>query len=249
MGISIADFNDDGWQDVFIANDTEPNSLFINKGNGTFEDQALQFGVAYDDSAKAVSSMGSDANDYANDGHIGIFYNNLIGQICALFQNRGYVFRYVSPQVQLRQLSQAFSGWSAGFIDYDNDGWKDLYSANGDVDNIKANARQHDTMFRNLDGKQFQDVSADLGKDFLRAGYQRGSAFGDLNNDGFQGIVVTSLNEAPRILMNSADSGNHWLVLELIGRYSNRGTLGPKMKATTAPGRGLHHQASVSCRI
>src|SRR6266850_2295353 len=108
MGISIADFNGDGWQDVFIANDTEANSLFINKGDGTFEDQALQLGVAYDDSAKAVSSMGSDAKDYANDGRVGIFYNNLMGQIWALFQNRGDVFRYVSPQVKLRQLSQAF---------------------------------------------------------------------------------------------------------------------------------------------
>jgi hypothetical protein len=246
MGISIADFNDDGWQDVFIANDTEPNSLFINKGNGTFEDQALQFGVAYDDSAKAVSSMGSDANDYGNDGRIGIFYNNLMGQIWALFQNRGDVFRYVSPQVKLRQLSQPFSGWSTGFIDYDNDGWKDLYSANGDVDNIKPSARQHDTMFQNLDGKQFRDVSAEMGKDFLRMGYQRGAAFGDLNNDGFPDIVVTSLNEPPRILMNSADNGNHWLVLALTGRYSNRDAIGAKVKLTTASGRVLTNRVSVS---
>ncbi len=246
MGISIADFNDDGWQDVFIANDTEANSLFINKGDGTFEEQALPRGVAYDDTARAVSSMGSDAQDFDNDGRIDIFYNNLMGQIWALFQNGGDFFRYVSAQSKLRQLSAPFSGWSAGFIDYDNDGWKDLYSANGDVDNIKPTARQHDTMFENAGGGQFQDVSAAMGKDFLRTGYQRGSAFGDLNKDGFEDIVVTSLNEAPRILINSADSGNHWLVLELAGRSSNRDAIGAKVKLTTASGRVLHNHVSVS---
>jgi len=246
MGISIADFNDDGWQDVFIANDTEANSLFINRGNGTFEERALQLGVAYDDTGKAVSSMGSDANDYDNDGRVDIFYNNLMGQIWGLFQNRGDLFRYVSPQSKLTQLSAPVSGWSAGFVDYDNDSWKDLYSANGDVDNVKPNARQHDTMFGNQGGKMFQDVSEEMGRDFLRVGYQRGAAFGDLNNDGFPDLVVTSLMEPPRILINSADNGNHWLVLELIGRYSNRDAIGAKVKLTTASGRVLSNHVSTS---
>ena len=246
MGISIADFNNDGWQDVFIANDTEANSLFINKGDGTFEEQGLQLGVAYDESAKAVSSMGSDANDYNNDGRVDIFYNNLMGQFWALFQNGGDFFRYVSLQTKMRQLSAPLSGWSAGFIDFDNDGWKDIYSADGDVDNVKPNARQHDTMFRNLNGKTFEDVTPDMGQDFLRDGYQRGSAFGDLNNDGFEDIVVTSLNEPPRILINSGGNGNHWLLLELIGRYSNRDAIGAKVKLTTASGRELYNHVSVS---
>lgn len=246
MGISIADFNGDGWQDVFIANDTEANSLFINKGDGTFEDQGLQLGVAYDDSAKAVSSMGSDAKDYDNDGRVDIFYNNLIGQVWGLFRNNGDFFRYMSPQTKITSLSASLSGWSAGFIDYDNDGWQDLYSANGDVDNIKPNARQHDTMFQNTGGKEFRDVSDEMGKDFLREGFQRGAAFGDLNNDGFEDLVVTSLNEPPRILMNSADNGNHWLALALTGRWSNRDAIGAKVKLTTSSGRVLYNHVSVS---
>jgi hypothetical protein len=246
MGISIADFNDDGLPDVFIANDTEANQLFINLGNGKFEERALQLGVAYDETAKAVSSMGSDAKDFDNDGRVDIFYNCLMGQIFALFQNKGDFFRYVSPQSKVSQLSEPRSGWSTGFIDYDNDGWKDLYNANGDVDNIKPNARQHDSMFENVDGKEFCDVSEEMGKDFLRVGYQRGSAFGDLNNDGFPDIVVTSLNERPRILLNSADNGNHWLMLELVGHRSNRDAIGAKVRMTTASGRKLYNHVSVS---
>jgi hypothetical protein len=246
MGISIADFNDDGYQDVFIANDTEPNFLFINKGNGTFEEQGLPLGVAYDETAKAVSSMGSDANDYDNDGRVDIFYNNLRGQIWALFRNRGDYFEYVSPQTKLREISEHLPGWSAGFIDYDNDGWLDIYSANGDVDNNSPNARQHDTIFENEGGKQFQDVSSEMGKDFLRMGFQRGSAIGDLNNDGFEDLVVTSLNERPRILMNSGGNGNHWVTFELVGRQSNRDAIGAKVKLTTGAGRTLYNHVAIS---
>jgi enediyne biosynthesis protein E4 len=246
MGISIADFNDDGLLDVFVANDTDPNFLFINKGKGKFEESGLRVGVAYDDNAASVSSMGCDARDFDNDGKIDIFYNNLMGQVWALFRNLGDSFRYYSPASKVRKLSATFSGWSNGFIDYNNDGWKDIYSANGDVDYVAPNAKQHDSLFENIDGKQFTDVSAELGADFLHLGFQRGSAIGDLNNDGSSDLVVTSLNERPRILLNSADSGNHWLVLSLTGTYSCRDAIGAKIKVTTASGRVLYSHVSIS---
>jgi hypothetical protein len=247
MGISIADFNQDGWQDIFVANDTERNFLFLNQGDGTFKESALQYGVAYNDEGSTVSAMGCDANDYDNDGWVDVFYNNLVGLIWALFRNQqGRSFRYLSQRSQVAQLSESMSGWSNGFIDYNNDGWKDLYSANGDIDDVIVNARQHDTLFENVEGKEFRDVSQGMGKDFLFAGFQRGSAFADLNNDGFPDIVVTSLNERPRILINSADNGNHWLTLDLRGHVSNRDAIGASVMVSTPAGRTLYNRPNVS---
>ena len=246
MGISIADFNDDGWMDVFIANDTDPNSLFINNRGKSFEDVGLQMGVAYNDNAQTGSSMGSDAKDYDNDGKVDIFYNNLMGQVWGLLHNDSGGFHIASHLSRVKKLSQPYSGWSNGFIDYNNDGWKDIYSSNGDVDQVNERSPQHDTMFENVDGKTFIDVSAEMGPDFLRKGYQRGSAFGDLNNDGHMDLVVTSLNEPPRILMNSADSGNHWLSVLLIGHKSARDAIGAKVKVTLGSGRVLYNHVAIS---
>jgi enediyne biosynthesis protein E4 len=237
MGISIADFSGNGLMDVFISNDTEPNALFMNKGNGTFEERGLELGVAYNENAHVGSSMGSDAKDFNNDGKVDIFYNNLMGQIWGLLRNNGDGFDHDSYTSKVQ---------SSGFIDYNNDGWKDIYSSNGDVDQVNEKSAQHDTMFENVDGKTFVDVSEDMGKDFLHVGYQRGSAFGDLNNDGALDIVVTSLNEHPRILMNTADSGNHWLLLNLIGHKSARDAIGAQVKVTTASGRVLYNHVAVS---
>ena len=113
---------------------------------------------------------------------------------------------------KIGNLSRSLSGWSIGFIDYNNDGWKDIFSANGDVDDLKDSSRQRDSMFENVDGKTFVDSTANMGPDFSFLGYQRGSAFVDLNNDGFMDIVVTSLGERPRILINNGVVKNHWII-------------------------------------
>jgi hypothetical protein len=247
MGISIADFTGDGLMDIFIANDTEPNFLFINQGNGTFKESSLEYGVAYNEEGDSVSGMGSDAKDFDNDGKVDIIYNDLAGQVFALFKNEdGKSFSEATWLTQLGPLSRKFSGWSIGFIDYNNDGWKDIYSANGDVDNLTDASRQHDSMFENEGGKAFIDVTEKMGQDFGYTGYQRGSAFVDLNNDGFMDLVVTSLGQKPRILMNTALVKNHWIMFDLRGYKSNRDGIGATIKVTTGSGRRLYNHVTTS---
>jgi enediyne biosynthesis protein E4 len=247
MGISIADFTGNGRMDVFVANDTEPNFLFLNQGNGTFKESGLTYGVAYNDQGYTVSGMGSDAKDFDNDGWVDIIYNDLAGQVFGLFRNEGgKSFSDVTWTSKIGNLSRSLSGWSIGFVDYNNDGWKDIFSANGDVDDLKDSSRQHDSMFENVNGKTFVDSTANMGPDFSFVGYQRGSAFVDLNNDGFMDIVVTSLGERPHILINNAVVKNHWIMFQLRGHVSNRDAIGARVKVVTSSKRTLYNHVTTS---
>ncbi len=247
MGISVADYNGDGLTDIFVSNDTVRNFLFVNQGNGKFREMGVMLGAAYNEQGATVSGMGSDARDYNNDGWVDVIYNDLVGEVFGLLMNeRGEWFEDVTQRTNIFNLSRPLSGWSIGFVDYDNDGWKDIYSANGDVDDIRPISKQRDSMWANVEGRTFTDVSDSMGSDFAFVGFQRGSAFVDLNNDGFMDLVVTSLGEKPRILMNNALNGNDWITFDLRGRKSNRGGIGARIKLTTATGRTLYDHATTS---
>ena len=194
--------------------------------------------------------MGCNAKDIDNDGWVDIVYNDLSGQVFGLMKNEGgNSFGDITWPSKLGPMSSNLSGWSIGFIDYNNDGWKDIYSANGDVDNLSESSKQQGTMFATTDGKLLKDVTGEMGPDFDFNGYQRGSAFVDLNNDGFLDVVVTSPGERPRILMNNALRPNHWMMFDLRGRASNRSAIGASIKVTTASGRTLYNHVTASVRF
>jgi hypothetical protein len=246
MGLPTADFNADGFMDIFVSNDTVRNFLFLNQGNGMLREVGVSFGAAYNEHGATVSGMGSDARDYDNDGWVDIIYNDLMGEVFGLLRNEGgESFDDVTRAANVFHLSRHLSGWSIGFVDYDNDGWKDIYSANGDVDDLRPGAKQQDSMWRSEQGRRFVDAGG-MGPDFAFLGYQRGSAFTDLNNDGFMDLVVTSLGEKPRILLNNGLGRNNWLMFDLDGARSNRDGFGTAIRLTTASGRTLFNHSNTS---
>jgi enediyne biosynthesis protein E4 len=236
LGIAMNDFDRDGWPDIFVANDSVPQQLFRNRGDGTFEEVALEKGAAYDSDGRSFSGMGTDFADYDNDGWPDLFANALATQRYALFRNAKGSFDYVSDSVGVGAASMLHSGWGTGFVDYDNDGWKDLFVGQGHVmDNIQLTQPhlrylEPPLLMRNVKGK-FADVSA-FGKPLAA----RGVAFGDLNNDGWVDIVINCNNGPAVILENQRVGGNHWLTIDTIGTRSNRDGIGAQLRLVEESG-------------
>ncbi len=232
MGVTFGDFDADGRLDIFVANDTMPNFLFHNEG-GRFRDIALDAGVAYGEDGKALSSMGADFRDFDNDGRDDLFVTALSDESFPLFRNRDNHFTDASDAIGLSV--RPFTGWSTGLFDFNNDGWKDLFVAAGQVmDNEEMSSsrksRQPDLVFLNRGGRRF-DLQMLPGE-----ALHRGAAFGDFNRDGRIDAVVTRLNEAPVILWNVTEGGN-WIELRLIGTRSNRDGIGAAIHITTGAGQ------------
>ena len=227
-GVVATDINQDGYMDLFAANDTMANFLWVNRGGKKFEEIGLEAGVGYSADGMARSGMGVDAGDFDNDGLPDLVVTNLDGQNTSLYKNMGgEVFRDLNIQTGLATVTRMFSGWGTKFLDFDDDGWLDLFEVDSHPDDLidlrhrGVTYKEPLALLRNLAGTQLQNVAAQAGPVFSRDYAARGLAVGDLNNDGYPDIVFTVVNGPPCILMNNAISGNNWVGLQLKAKKSN----------------------------
>ena len=244
LGVSAADFNNDGWMDIYVGNDGMPNQLWINQKNGTFKDMAFLNGAAVNGQGNSEASMGIDAGDYDNDGDEDIFITNWLAQMNVLYQNQGNaVFEDRKAASGLGAPSLAKTGFGTAWFDFDNDSWLDLITLNGSVSMIEAQARAKDPfplkmlnqLFRNLGNGRFEDVSARGGEPFKLLDVSRGAAFGDVDNDGDEDVVVGTANGPTRLFINNIGNKNHWLGLRLIG-VGGRDMLGARVSIVRPSG-------------
>jgi hypothetical protein len=225
MGLTIADYDADGRADVFIANDNDRNLLIRNLGGGKLKEVGIEAAIAFNGDGRQISGMGADFGDFDGDGLPDIVMTGLRGETFELFRNDGKGgFEEASASSGLLTLSRPWNGWGCGFADLDNDGWLDLFIANGGLD---SNEPQPNRVLRNQNGR-FADVSAEAGADFSVSRLHRGVAFADFDNDGRIDVAVTSINEPIELWMNRSPA-QHWLQLKLQGTKSNRSALGAKV--------------------
>jgi len=243
LGVAFADYDGDGWPDVFIANDSVPESLYHNKGNGTFEEIALPSQVGLDADGRTYAGMGVDFTDYNNDGRPDLIVTDLANQRYALYQNLGDgTFDYTTYSAGLDVITLLHSGWGVKFLDYDNDGWKDLFTAQAHVLDTVAQSypnlsyKESPLLLRNGGNGRFADVSRQSGFVFQEKWAARGLACGDFDNDGKVDVVLTTNNGPIHLLKNETETKAHWISLRLQGTKSNRDGIGAMVKLTTRSG-------------
>ena len=250
LGIAFNDYDRDGWTDVLVANDSFPQQLFRNLEGKGFEELALLSGMAYDENGRTFAGMGTDFADYNNDGNPDVFINALAHQRYALFRNEGELFEYVSGPTGVSGITSMHSGWGTKFFDYDNDGMKDIFVAQGHVmDNIELTQpdltyEEPFMLMRNW-GDGFRDVSDRSGKAFSVPRAARGAAIADLDNDGFLDIAV-NCRDQQAVLLRNEGNGNHWLVLDLEGSNSNVDAMGAQVRLAGESGTEQHLMVSAA---
>jgi hypothetical protein len=252
MGVAFADFDGDGFTDVFVANDSVRNFLFRNKGNGTFEEVGLQSGVALGDDGNVIAGMGADFRDYDNDGRPDLFVTGMINDTYLLFHNQAGKLSFEDFTIRsgLSRLTNQLTGWGMGLFDFDNDGWKDLFFANSHFPQLNRflgkDSELANSVFRNLGNGRFSDLSLTAGADFQTKALYRGAAFADFDNDGKVDVVVTALNGPAKLFRNTSARSGHWLAIRLLGVASNRDGFGARICVTTPDGRKLYNHATTS---
>ena len=240
MGLAFADYDGDGRLDVYVANDKLPSVLLHNRKDGTFEETGLLAGVSLPEHGQDVSAMGVDFRDYDNDGRPDIHVTALAGESFPLYRNMGEgLFQDATHRSLLARVVAGRSGWGNGLFDLDNDGWKDLFTAdahvNDEIEKFQGDTyRQQNGVFRNRGDGTFADVSKDSGLEAGPARAHRGAAFGDLDQDGRVDVVVTSLGAPAEVWHNESTGGGHWLDLRLVGTTSNRDGIGAVVKIASA---------------
>ena len=243
LGVAVGDYDNDGWPDIYVANDSTPSYLYRNRRDGTFEDVALLAGVAVSDDGMEQAGMGTDFGDYDNDGWLDITKSNFSFQNSNLYHNEhdGHFTDQSGSVAGIAVPTYPLVKWGTKFLDYDNDGWKDIVVVNGHVYPYLRRSpaggetyEQRRLLFRNLGNGKFADVSKESGPGILEQRSSRGLAVGDLDNDGDLDLVVVNIDATPSILRNDGGNRRSWLSVRLRGRACNRSGLGARVTATTA---------------
>jgi hypothetical protein len=252
MGSAIADYDGDGFMDIFVANDDMPNLLFHNIGGKRFEEVGMDVGVALPEGGNAISGMGADFRDLFNHGMPDIWLTAIEKQTFPLYRNLGKgQFEEATSTTAIGLPTASMSGWSNAMVDLDNDGWKDLFVTRSNVmDNVALFApRQYEepnAVFRNLGNGKFQNVTATAGASFQMAAAHRGAAVGDLDNDGRMDAVVSVLNGPAKVFHNVTQNANHWILLQLNGVKSNRMGIGARIRLTGVDGAVQYNEVTTS---
>jgi len=236
LGVTTLDFDDDGWTDLYVANDSNPSALYRNRHDGTFEDVGVLAGCAFSQDGKPQAGMGLAIGDYDHSGTLDIFKTNFAGDTSTLYSNAGGGFCDDRTFASGVGVHTRWLGWGTGFLDLDNDGWLDLFLVNGHVypeaDQIETEAgyKQRKVVYHNLRNGRFEDVAERLGPPLTTPKAGRGAAFGDYDNDGDVDVVVNNVHDTPDLYRLESKNAHHWLLVKLVGTRSNRSAIGARLR-------------------